>query len=91
MTYPEVVDEINAYYRRRESRIQEQKQLRAMMDYQLAQLIGAIYHDPKKFPKTLRAAYPDLFPKPPSGWQEHKAQFRQYAEEFNRQREAKGS
>lgn len=89
MTYPEVVDEINAYYRHRESQIQEQKQLRAMMDYQLAQLIGAIYHDPKKFPKTLRAAYPDLFPES-SGWQEHKAQFQQYADEFNRQREAKG-
>lgn len=91
MTYPEVVDEINAFGRRREADIRDQKQLRAMMDYQLAQLIGVMFNDPKKYPKSLRAAYPDLFPESSSGWQVHKAQFQRYADEFNRQRGAKGS
>ena len=90
MTYPEVVDEINAFGRRRSASIREQKQLRAMMDYQLAQLIGVMFNDPKKYPKSLRAAYPDLFPELSPGWQANKEKFRAYADEFNRQREAKG-
>lgn len=90
MTYTEVVDEINAFGRRREADIYEQKQLRAMMDYQLAQLIGVMFNDTKKYPKSLRAAYPDLFPESSSGWQDHKEKFRMYADEFNRQREAIG-
>jgi hypothetical protein len=87
MTYPEVVDEINAFYRRKKNEFREQEQLIAKMDYQLAQLIGAAFTS--SFPKTLKAAYPDLFKETSEGWRESKSQWQKYAEEFNRQREAK--
>ena len=85
MTYPEVVDEINAYARRRKSEFREQEQVRAIMDYQLAELIAIAVSDPKKYPKSLKQAYPELFDTP-ADWRTHKATFKQYAEEFNRQR-----
>lgn len=89
MTYPEVVDEINAYGRRREADLREREQIRAKMDYQLAQLIGVMFHEPKKYPNSLKAAYPDLFGGASGGWRESKAQWQKYAEEFNRQRGAR--
>lgn len=89
MTYSEVVDEINAYGRRREADFHAKEQLRAKMDYQFAQLIGVMVHEPKKYPKTLQAAYPDLFAGGSGRWKSSKEQFKRYAEEFNRQREAK--
>jgi hypothetical protein len=91
MTYPEVVDEINAFYRRRKAETRDREQLRAKMDYQLAQLIGVMFHEPKKYPKSLSAAYPDLFGDSSGGWQESKAQWQKYAAEFNRQREVRST
>lgn len=61
MTYPEAAEEINAYYKRRDDSEKRQKQIRAFMDYQLAQLIGTIVHDPEHYPNSLDAAYPELF------------------------------
>lgn len=90
MTYPEIVDEINAFGRRREADFRDRERLRAKMDYQLAGLIGVAFNDPKKFPKTLKEAYPDLFGDTSCGWKQSKAQWQKFAEEFNRQREAKG-
>lgn len=87
MTYVELVDEINAFWRRHKAVIREQERLRAEMDYQLAGLIGSMLAG--KFPKSLKSAYPDLFDTP-GDWRAHKASFKQYAEEFNRQRGEKG-
>lgn len=87
MTFLEAVDEINAFYRRRKADFRDRQQFRAVMDYKLAQLIGAAFTD--KFPKTLKEAYPDLFGGSAGGWQQSKSQWQKYAEEFNRQREAK--
>jgi hypothetical protein len=89
MTYSEVVGELNAFYRRRNADVREQKRLRAMMDYKLAQLIGAAFTK-DRFPKTLQDAYPDMFPASSSGWRENKAQWQKYAAEFNRQRKVRG-
>jgi hypothetical protein len=61
MTYIEVIEEIEAYNKRHENEYKEQMRLRASMDYQLAQLIGIAFNDPKKYPKTLQKAYPELF------------------------------
>lgn len=85
MTYPEVAEEINAYYKRRDDSEKRQKQIRALMDYQLAQLIGTIVHDPKHYPNSLDVAYPDLFPHH-DNWQASKASFAAYAAAFNQKR-----
>jgi hypothetical protein len=85
MTYTEIVDEINAFGRRRQAEYKERAQFRALMDYQLAQLIGVAFNDPKKYPKSLKQAYPELFDAP-DDWRAQKASFKQFAEEFNRQR-----
>jgi len=83
MTYAEVVEEIEAVNRRREIDYQDQRRLRAEMDYQLAQLIGTAFGSPKKYPKTLQKAYPGIF-KPRPTWQEHKAGFARFARAHNR-------
>lgn len=89
MTYPEVIDEINAYRQRCKAKLRDYECLRAEMDYQLAQLIGVMFHEPKKYPKSLQSAYPGLFKGTSGGWRESKAQWQKYAAEFNRQREAR--
>ncbi|HCC01677.1 MAG TPA: hypothetical protein DHW78_00620 [Ruminococcaceae bacterium] len=88
MTCAEVSEEINAYNRRKKQDRQEQAQFRAQMDYRLASMISIGYNNPKKFPKNLNDAYPDLFPN--EGWKQSKSNFARYAEEFNYQREVKG-
>jgi hypothetical protein len=87
MTYAEVRDEVDAFNRRRKMKIKEQQQIQALADYQLAQLIGVAYNDPKKFPKNIKKAYPHLFDSS-EDWRESKDQFRRYAEEFNARRQA---
>jgi hypothetical protein len=88
MTYVEVIEEINAFNKRHEENYQEQMRLRANMDYQLAQLIGIAFNDPKKYPTTLQKAYPDLFNKQSKKmtWQENKEQLKMYAAVHNQQR-----
>lgn len=88
MTYLEAIDEINAFYRRRKAQYREAAQFRAAMDYRLAGLIGTAFNNPKKYPESPKAAYPDLFNDSGGGWRESKAQWQKYAEEFNRRREA---
>ena len=86
MTFVEIRDEIDAYNRRRKMTVKEQQQLQAVTDYQLAQLVGVMFNDPKKYPKDLKKAYPGLFSGAPGSWRESKDQFQKFAEEFNRQR-----
>jgi hypothetical protein len=88
MTYLEAAEEINAYYKRRDNGEKRQEQIRALMDYQLAQLIGTIVHDPKHYPDSLDAAYPELFKekRKPENWKAQKADFALWAAEFNRRR-----
>ncbi len=88
MTYQEIIDEIDAYNRRRESDTKDCLHTRAALDYHLAQLIVTAFNDPKKYPTTLQNAYPELFKEEAreSSWQESKSQFKAYAEVFNRQR-----
>jgi hypothetical protein len=85
MTFVEVRDEIDAYNRRRKIAVKEQQQIQAAGDYQLAQLIGIMFNDPKKYPKNIKKAYPDLFDSV-GGWRENKENWKKYAEEFNRLR-----
>lgn len=87
MTFAEVRDEVDAFNRRRKIRAKEQQQLQAVTDYQLAQLIGLAFNDPKKYPKDIRKAYPYLFDSS-ADWRENKEQFRRYAEEFNARRKS---
>jgi hypothetical protein len=89
MTYSEVIEEIEAYNRQHKAKYTETMQMQAALDYQLAQLIGLAFNDPKKYPKTLQKAYPELFKNSAGSmsWQASKDQFKKYAEEFNRQRE----
>lgn len=86
MTYVEVIEEIEAYNKRHENEYTEQLRLRATMDYQLAQLVGVAFNDPKKYPKTLQKAYPGIFKEnsPKMTWQEHKENMKRYAEQHNR-------
>lgn len=86
MTYVEVSDEIEAFNHRLEAEIQLQMRSQAQLDYQLAQLIGAAISDPKKYPRTLQKAYPNLFKSSAQSWQASKEQFQKFADEHNRQR-----
>lgn len=88
MTYAEILEEIDAYNRRRKSEYEDQRTVRAEMDYRFAQLINLAVLDGKNFPKTLNEAYPDIF-KDTSvriDWRENKQGWAAYAAEFNRQR-----
>ena len=85
MTYMEVVEEIEAFNRRHENEYKEKSRFRASFDYQLAQLIGIAFNEPKKYPKTLQRAYPELYQKRQITWQEHKENFARFAEQHNRQ------
>lgn len=86
MTFAEVRDEVDAFNRRRKMKIKDQQQIQALADYQLAQLIGVAFNDPRKFPKNIKKVYPHLFGS--EDWRENKEQFRRYAEEFNARRQA---
>lgn len=86
MTFAEIRDEIDAYNWRKETTIKEREQTQAVTDYQLAQLIGYMVHDPKKYPRTIDKAYPGLFERKKQDWRESKANFARFAEEHNRQR-----
>lgn len=88
MTYAEVIDEIDAYNRRRKSDYEDQRVLRAEMDYRLGGLIRIAFNDPKKYPATVKAAYPDIFKDDPAkfDWQDNKRSWAAYAAEFNRQK-----
>ncbi|SHI24999.1 hypothetical protein SAMN02745823_03889 [Sporobacter termitidis DSM 10068] len=88
MTYIEVIDEIDAYNRRRESETKDYMHTRAALDYHLGRLIGIAFNDPKKYPDSFEKAYPHLFKKERKvfDYQEHKAQFAAYAKVHNQQR-----
>jgi hypothetical protein len=88
MTYSEVLDELEAYSRRREADVKDQMWIQAQMDYSLAKLINIAVWDPKHLPDTVQKAYPGLFPKEEEKltWQESKEQFKAYAEAHNRQK-----
>lgn len=55
------------------------------MDYRLANLIGLAFNDPKRFPRTVFAAYPFVTRLPRRGtWQDSKAEFAVIAAAHNR-------
>lgn len=93
MTYMEIIDEIDAYNRRRESDMKDELRNNAAFIYKLGELIGIAFNDPKSYPKSAQEAFPKVFETQANGpidWQMHKADFRAYAAIFNRQREAAG-
>lgn len=81
MTYSEVIETIDAYTERK----RQEWEMQAGMYYTLANLIGIAFNDPKKFPRTLKDAYPFVREPARRGtWQESKAEFAAIAAAHNR-------
>lgn len=75
------METIEAYTERQN----QEQEIRASMDYRLANLIGLAMNDPKKFPKTVKSAYPFMRKNKRIGtWQESKAEFAARAAAHNR-------
>lgn len=65
--------------------------MNATFIYQAANLIAIGVNDPRRFPNTLRKAFPGLFNAPTvEDWQSHKAAFKKAADRHNQFMQMKG-
>lgn len=85
LTYGDIMETIEAYQKAKQAEATMMRDMRAMMDYRLANLIAIGFHEPKKFPQTLSEAYPFLSVSAKQGtWQESKAEMAAIAGAHNR-------
>lgn len=85
LTYGDIMESIEAYQRVKTAELTTMRNMWAMMDYRLANLIAIGFNEPKKFPQLLSDAYPFLkTPNKRGTWQESKAEMAAIAAAHNR-------
>ncbi len=57
MTYGEIITAIEGKQRE----LKAEAQLKASLVYQLGNLVGLAFHEPKKYPPSIKKAFPNLF------------------------------
>lgn len=86
MTYAEIITAINANNKKLEREWKENLRGQAIIAYKLGELIGIAFNEPKKYPGTVKEAFPKVFdddtkddgPSKQQDWQIMKARIEQY-------------